>query len=52
VEITAAGQRFLVRSRRRKNAYLAERLRDLAPDDREALARAADVLERVLEDGS
>ncbi len=49
VEVTAEGRRFLDRSRRRKDAYLAERLRDLAPDDRAALERAAEVLEQLLE---
>jgi DNA-binding MarR family transcriptional regulator len=48
VEATAAGLRFLDHSRRQKDAYLAERLRSLDPDDRAALERAADVLERLL----
>src|ERR687893_747325 len=34
VEATAAGLRFLDRSRRQKDAYLAERLRHLEPEDR------------------
>ncbi len=50
VEATAAGLRFLDHSRQQKDAYLAERLRDLDPDDRAALERAAGVLERLLED--
>jgi hypothetical protein len=37
--------------RRRKNAYLARRLRELPPEDVAALERAAEVLERLLEDG-
>ena len=49
VDTTAEGRRFLDRSRRRKDAYLAERLRDLDPADRAALERAAQVLERLLE---
>ena len=49
VEATAEGRRFLDRSRRRKDAYLAERLRDLDPADRAALERAAEVLERFLD---
>lgn len=50
VDATAEGRRFVVRSRRRKDAYLAERLRDLDPDDRAALERAAVVLDRLLDE--
>ncbi|CAA9220318.1 MAG: hypothetical protein AVDCRST_MAG10-592 [uncultured Acidimicrobiales bacterium] len=50
VEATAAGLRFLDSSRQKKDAYLAERLRTLDTDDRAALERAADVLERLLND--
>ena len=50
VEATPAGLRFLEDSRQQKDAYLAERLHELAPDDRAALERAAAVLERILED--
>jgi hypothetical protein len=49
VETTVAGQRFLERSRSRKNAYLAARVRTLDADDRAVLARAATLLERLLE---
>ena len=49
VEATAEGRRFLERSRRQKDQYLAERLRDLDRADRAALERAAAVLERLLE---
>jgi len=48
VEATAAGLGFLDLSRRQKDAYLAERLRHLDTEDRAALERAADVLERLL----
>ena len=51
VSISPAGSALLVKMRRRKNAYLARCLRDLPPDDIAALERAADVLERLLEDG-
>jgi len=51
VSISPAGSALLLKMRRRKNAYLASRLRDLPPDDIAALERAADVLERLLEDG-
>jgi DNA-binding MarR family transcriptional regulator len=49
VETTVAGQRFLERTRSRKNAYLAARVRTLDSDDRAVLARAATLLERLLE---
>src|SRR5438067_12975819 len=41
VRTTVAGQRFLDRSRSRKNAFLAARIRTLAAEDRAVLARAA-----------
>jgi DNA-binding MarR family transcriptional regulator len=44
-----AGRDLLRRIRRRKNEYLARRLRGLPPEDLAALERAADVLERLLE---
>lgn len=50
VSITSAGSKLLRRLRRHKNAYLARRLRDLPADDLAALERAADLLERILED--
>ncbi len=50
VRATTAGLRFLEESRQQKDAYLAERLRSLAPADQAALERAADVLERLLEE--
>jgi DNA-binding MarR family transcriptional regulator len=49
VETTVAGQRFLERSRGRKNAYLAARVRTLSAEDRAVLARAATLLEQLLE---
>ncbi len=49
VEATAEGLRFLKNSRRQKDAYLAERLRTLDPEDRAALERAAEVIERLME---
>ena len=50
VSITREGSELLRRIRTRKNAYLARRLSKLDPDDLGALERAADVLERILED--
>jgi DNA-binding MarR family transcriptional regulator len=50
VSITREGSELLRRIRTRKNAYLARRLGKLGPDDLDALERAVDVLERILED--
>ena len=52
VALTPAGREALRRLRGRKNAYLAKRMRRLPDEDVETLARAAEVLERLLdEDG-
>ncbi|HLM27464.1 MAG TPA: MarR family transcriptional regulator [Thermoleophilaceae bacterium] len=51
LEITPAGHRAVRDLRRQKTAYLAERLTALEPDERELLAHASDLLERMLEDG-
>jgi DNA-binding MarR family transcriptional regulator len=51
VSVTRSGSELLRRLRSRKNAYLARRMRDLSAEDLAALDRAADVLERMLEDG-
>jgi len=50
VAINDAGRDRMARLRRRKNAYLARRLRDLDPEEVETLARAAELLERMRED--
>jgi DNA-binding MarR family transcriptional regulator len=47
VEVTPAGRRLLERARTRKNAWLARRLRGLAPDEVERLAEALAALERL-----
>lgn len=49
VSASREGRALLRRLRTRKNAYLARRLRGLDADEIEALQRAADVLERLLE---
>ena len=49
VQTTVAGRRFLERSRGRKDAYLSDRIRTLDADDRAVLARAATLLEKLLE---
>jgi len=50
VSVTPAGRERLLRLRRRKNAYLARRMRDLPQRDVETLERAAEILEGILED--
>jgi DNA-binding MarR family transcriptional regulator len=50
VGLTPQGQRFVERSRTRKDAYLAAHLRSLTPADLTTLDRAASILERVMED--
>jgi DNA-binding MarR family transcriptional regulator len=47
---TDEGRALLEQMRSRKNAYLAQRMADLSPEDLAALERAADVLEHMLED--
>lgn len=49
VSINATGRERLRRLRGRKNAYLARRMRDLPAADLAALDRAAEILERILE---
>ncbi len=50
LEVTPEGRRLLRALRLRKTAYLAERLERLEPEERELLARAAHLLERLLEE--
>lgn len=52
VSITPAGRERLRRMRRRKNAYLARRMRNLPASDVETLERAAQILEGILEEPS
>ena len=47
---TREGTRLLERSRSRKTAFLARRLRGLGPEDRRALLRAVSLLDRLLEE--
>jgi DNA-binding MarR family transcriptional regulator len=49
VALSPAGRELLSRLRTRKDAYLARRLRELDPEERATLDRAAAILERVLE---
>ena len=50
IAITPAGRDLMRTLRTRKDAYLAQRLSKLSPDDRATLDRAADLLERLLEE--
>lgn len=47
VEISEAGRELVVRDRRRRDAWLAQRLKELTPDERAALRLAAPLLERL-----
>ncbi|HEY0318135.1 MAG TPA: MarR family transcriptional regulator [Solirubrobacterales bacterium] len=51
VSVNAAGRERLRRLRRRKNAYLARRMRDLSADEVATLERASEILEQMQEDG-
>src|SRR5688572_11979994 len=50
VSISPSGGTLLAAIRGRKDAYLARRLESLDPADRDALDRAAEVLERMLQE--
>jgi DNA-binding MarR family transcriptional regulator len=52
ISATAEGRALLKRLRTRKNAYIAKRLRKLDHDEVTILDRAAEILERMLEQGS
>ena len=51
LSISDDGRALLASARARKDAYLARRIDALEPADREALERAAALLERMLEEG-
>jgi len=50
VSLTDAGVEHIRDVRSRKDAFLAQRLQALSPEDRATLDRASDLLERLLED--
>jgi len=50
VEATAAGRALVETIRRRRDAYLARRLRTFSAEERALLERAARLLERLIED--
>ena len=47
VAVTKAGRAHLAATRKRRDAWLEEHLHSLSADERDALARAADVIERL-----
>ncbi|MFN2538089.1 MAG: MarR family winged helix-turn-helix transcriptional regulator [Mycobacteriales bacterium] len=47
VSISQAGHEMIKADRRRRDAWLAQRMRDLPPEDLDVLHRAADVLGRL-----
>ena len=49
LSVSAAGRALAGRMRKRKNAYMARRLRGLDPGDLAALEQATEVLEQLLE---
>lgn len=51
VRATREGAKLLQRSRKRKEAYLARRLRGLDPSELVVLGEAADILERLVAGG-
>ena len=50
ISLTPAGAVLLKEVRTRKDAFLAERMRMLSPEDRATLDRAADILEGMLDE--
>ena len=51
IAVTPSGRALLRRMRTRKNAFLARRLERLEPEELRTLEQAAEILERLLEDG-
>ena len=47
VALSARGEQTLAADRRRREAWLAQRLRELTPDERSLLRQAAPILERL-----
>jgi DNA-binding MarR family transcriptional regulator len=50
VELTDLGRERLVADRRRRDVWLARRLRDLTPEERDVLRAAAPLLQRLAEE--
>lgn len=52
ISLSPAGRALLRRSRTRKDAWLAARMRGLSEDEVQTLEHAADILERMLGEGA
>ena len=50
VQISAPGRKLLQSTRRRKDGYLAKRIKHLSLDDQATLERAAEILDRLAEE--
>jgi DNA-binding MarR family transcriptional regulator len=50
VQVTPSGRKLIDRSRTRRNAWIAARLRRLPAEDRAALTRTVELLEHLLDD--
>ena len=50
VQISASGRKLLQSTRRRKDGYLAKRIKDLSVDEQATLERAAEILDRLAEE--
>jgi DNA-binding MarR family transcriptional regulator len=51
VQISATGRKLLQSTRRRKDGYLAKRIKSLSDDEQATLERAAEILDRLAEEG-
>ena len=47
VEISEKGRQMLLADRRRRDAWLAQRLKDLTPEERDLLRQVAPIIERL-----
>jgi DNA-binding MarR family transcriptional regulator len=50
VQISASGRKVLQSTRRRKDGYLAKRIKGLSADEQATLERAAEILDRLAEE--
>ncbi len=50
LQVTTDGRALLQVARRRTDAYLAQRMKRLAPEERETLQHASEILERLAEE--
>lgn len=50
VQISASGRKLLQSTRRRKDGYLAKRIKSLSDDEQATLERAAEILDRLAEE--